>query len=333
MLDKAPQPDDAADFAKQLRAYIEVTLHQPVRVAHWIGATGLPVFLSHRYDFLTGSISRQPCLFAVDRGTIHVTPTEVSKHLVHIERVFDGIVIYAAQRLSADRRARLVANNVSFVIPGNQLYIPQLALDLREYFRARPKRRQAQFSPVTQALLFYHLLSLPQPPEVFLGSYSTMSVWRAYEELRQLDLVKISKRGRANRVDMIAEPRQLLDMAGPFLRDPARSRKYVGTGSMSAGIMQAGESALAALTNLSPPALPVYAVHYKEWSNVIAKSNLTLVEHDEDAKSVMELWHYDPKILANAGIVDRLSLYAQFQHHPDERIAKAAEDLLEHISW
>lgn len=333
MLDKVPQPGDATDFAEQLRAYVEVTLHQPVRFTHWLGATGLPVFLSHRYDFLTGSISRHPCLFAVDRGTINVTPTEVSKHLVHIERVFDGIVIYAAQRLSADRRARLIANNVSFVIPGNQLYIPQLALDLREYFRARPKRKQAQFSPVTQALLFYHLLSLPQPPEAFLGSYSTMSAWRAYEELRQLELVKISKRGRANWIDLIAEPRQLFDMAGPFLRDPARSRKYVGTGSMSAGIMQAGESALAALTDLSPPALPVYAVHYKEWGRVIADSNLTLVKHDEDAKSIMELWHYDPKILATAGIVDRLSLYAQFRNHSDERIAKAAEDLLEQISW
>ena len=333
MLDKVPQPNDAADFAEQLSAYIEVTLHQPVRFTRWIGTSGLPVFLSHRYDFLSGSISRQPCLFAVDRGTINVTPTEVSKHLVHIERAFDGIVIYTAQRLSADRRARLIANNVSFVIPGNQLYIPQLALDLREYFRARPKRKQDQFSPVTQALLFYHLLSLPQPPEALLGSYSTMSVWRGYEELRQLDLVKISKRGRANWIDLIAEPRQLLDLAGPYLREPARSRKYVGTGSLSPGIMQAGESALAALTDLSPPALPVYAVHYKEWGGVIADSNLTLVKHDEDAKSIMELWHYDPKILATAGIVDRMSLYAQFRNHSDERIAKSAEDLLEQISW
>ena len=333
MLDKAPQPGDSADFAEQLRAYIEITLHQPVRFTHWNGATGLPVFLSQRYDFLTGSISQQPCLFAVDRGTINVTPVEVSKHLVHIERVFDGIVIYTAQRLSADRRARLIANNVSFVIPGNQLYIPQLALDLREYFRARPKRRQAQFSPVAQALLFYHLLGMPQPAEALQGSYSAMSVWRAYEELRQLDLVKISKRGRANWIDLIADPRKLLDMAGPYLRDPARSRKHVGAGSMSAGIMQAGESALAALTDLSPPALPVYAVHYKEWGNVIAESNLRLVKHDEDATSIMELWHYDPKILANAGIVDRLSLYAQFRNHFDERIAKAAEDLLEQISW
>ncbi len=190
-----------------------------------------------------------------------------------------------------------------------------------------------QISPVAQALLFYHLLKLPLPGKALLGSYSTMSVWRAYGELRQLDLVKISKRGRANWIDLISEPRKLLDMAGPYLRDPARSRKYVSTGSLSAGIMQAGESALAALTDLSPPSLPVHAVHYKEWDNVIADSNLTLAKYDEDAKSIVELWHYDPKILANAGAVDRLSLYAQFRNHSDERIAKAAEDLLEQIPW
>ena len=334
MLEKAIQPASADDFAEQLRTYVETTLHQPVQLSRWNGTAGLPTFLSHRYDFFTGSVSHQPCLFAVDRDIISARPTEVAKHLAHIERAFDGIVIYAAQRLSADRRARLIANGVSFIIPRNQLYIPQLALDLREYFRARPKRRPEQLSPVTQTVLFHHLLRPPQSAKALHDSYSAMSVWRAYEELRLLDLINITKHGRTNKIEFIAEPSHLIDTARSYLRNPVRSQKNIGAGLILPHIRQAGESALSTLTDLSPPPVSVCAVHYKEWSSVIAASDLTVVEHVEEATSVIELWHYDPMILAHSGVVvDRLSLYAQFWNHPDERVAKAAEDLLEQISW
>ena len=80
-----------------------------------------------------------------------------------------------------------------------------------------------------------------------------MSVWRAYEELRQLDLVKVTKRGRTNWVELNSEPRHLIDKARPYLRNPVRSQKNVGAGFFAPNVMQAGESALAALTDLSPP--------------------------------------------------------------------------------
>ena len=334
MLDKFQQPHISTDFSERLRAYIESTLHQPVRLAHWRGSTGLPVFLSQRYDFFTGMVSNQRCLFAIDPGVDCLTPAEIARHLAHIERAFDGIVIYAAQRLSADRRARLITKGAPFVIPGNQLYIPQLALDLREYFRARPKPRPEQLSPVAQAVLFHHLLHPSNPGKALQDSYSEMSVWRAYEELRQLDLVKVTKRGRNNRIALNAGPRHLIDMARPYLRNPVRGQKNVSAGFIAPHIMQAGEAALAELTNLSPPALPVCAVHYKDWGSMAGELELTEVEFVEDADSVIELWHYDPKLLAPEGIiVDRLSLHAQFWNHPDERVAKSAEDLLEQVSW
>ena len=334
MLETVLQPNGDAGFTEQLRTYIEGTLHQPVQLTRWKGAASLPVFLSRRYDFMMGTIAHQPCLFAIDQDTVSATPKELSRQIAQIGRDFDGIVIYAAQRLSADRRARLIANGTPFAIPHNQLYIPQLAFDLRDYFRARPKPRPEHISPVAQAVLFHHLLRLPQSDKGLQDSYSGMSVWRAYEELKQLDLMKVTKRGRSNWIELNSDPRHLIDMARPYLRNPVRRQKNVDAGFLGPHIMQAGESALAALTDLSPPPLPVYAVHYKDWSNMVEASELTEVEFVEDATSVIELWHYDPKILVRDGVVvDRLSLYAQFWNHADERVAKAAEDLLEQVSW
>ena len=96
---------------------------------------------------------------------------------------------------------------------------------------------------------------------------------------------------------------------------------------------RAGESALAALTDLSPPQQPVEAIHINEWRVLGKVLDIAMVKHKDEASSVLELWHYDPKILSADPIVDPLSLYAQFWDHPDERVAGAAESLLERLEW
>ena len=326
------------NFVEILRAYISDTLHQPVDLRGWDGVSHLPTFLSQRYELLSGEIARQSCLLAVDKHIIAAKPAEIAKHFARIERAFNGLVIYAGQQLSADRRSRLIANGVPFVIPGNQLYIPQIALDLREHFRARPKRSPEQLSPVAQAVLFHHLLrrndgaTTPSRLAKVLY-YSAMSVGRAFDELRRLNLAEIKKDGRTKKIEFTAAPRSLIETARPFLRNPARGHRYIRGGNILPHMIQGGESALSALTDLSPPLIPVHAVHYKRWDVTSLASEVAVVNHVDEATSVIELWYYNPNILSDTGIVDRLSLYAEFWDHKDERIAKAAEDLLGQISW
>lgn len=336
MLETAKELPNGDDFAEQLGAYIAATLHRNVQLARWDGATSLATFLSHRYAFHRGLIAQQPCLFVVDRDNTDATPAEVAKHMARIGRTFDGTVVYATQRLSADRRARLIAYGVPFVIPGNQLYIPQLAIDLREHFRARPKRSLDQLSPTAQAVLFHHLLRLDErentPSRLAKALYySAMSVGRAFDQLATLNLAKVTKQGRTKKIAFAAEPRALIDTARPYLRNPARGQKYVRSGPNMPNLQRAGESALSELTDLSPPSLPANAVHYNEWRNVALVTDLTVVKHVDEADSVIELWHYDPQTLSDDAVVDALSLYAQFWDHSDERVAKAADDLLERI--
>ena len=333
MLDKTLQTTGNGDIAEQISTYIGTVLHQPVRIKRWQGASGLPVFLSQRYEFYAGLIARQACLFAFDRDVISATPKEIAGHIRLIGRAYDGIVIYTAQSLTADRRARLIAKGVAFIIPRNQLYIPQLALDLREYFRSRPKLKPEQLVPASQAVLFHHLLWPSRPDKALRDTYSAMTISRAYDELKRLDLIKVTKHGRSNRIEHIGESRDLLKRAVPFLCNPVRTRVYLGACTLPSGITQAGESALAALTDLSPPPLPTYAVHHKAGRSIIAVDGPPIINDTDEAVAMIEFWHYDPAILADAGVVDRLSLYAQFRDHPDERVAGAAKALLEQIAW
>jgi len=58
-------------------------------------------------------------------------------------------LIYVRAQVTAYNRKRLIEQKVPFIVPGNQMYLPMLAIDLREHFRrireeaptsARPRR-------------------------------------------------------------------------------------------------------------------------------------------------------------------------------------------------
>ena len=95
----------------------------------------------------------------------------------------------------------------------------------------------------------------------------------------------------------------------------------------------AGETALANITGLAPPHLPVYAVHSDDWTTLAETPDVVTVDDPDQADALIELWHYRPDVLSEYVTVDSLSLYAQFRNHPDERVAKAADDALEHVAW
>src|SRR5436190_285935 len=69
-------------------------------------------------------------------------------------------VVFAAASVTAHNRSRLIGQRIGFIVPGNQLYIPELAMDLREHFRASKSRHADGLSPAAQAVLFHHILHL-----------------------------------------------------------------------------------------------------------------------------------------------------------------------------
>jgi len=337
MLVTSLKPNNRNDFAETLRGYVAATLHRPVDLAGWDGASSLPSFLSQRYDFYTALIGHQPCLFAADRGTVGATPGEVAKHIARIENAFDGVVIYAAPHVSADRRSRLLASGVAFIVPGNQLYVPSLALDLRDNFHARPKRRLDQLSPVAQAVLFYGILNTHEflideagraPSRLAKAiDYSAMSVGRAFDELARADLANVKKRGRSKAIVFADDGRALIEVARPLLRNPVRIRKFIQGDPIVPPMKLAGESALGNITGLSPPPIPEFAVHSDEWLSLVANHDVVVVGDAEQADAVVELWYYRPDVLSEYVTVDPLSLYAEYWDDPNERIAK------DHVSW
>ncbi|MGI9228903.1 MAG: hypothetical protein ACR2P9_03490 [Gammaproteobacteria bacterium] len=323
-------------FVATLEQHISHTLHYPIRVAAVGVAPSLPVFMGRMYQFYEGHLFGKRCIFLVSLGDA-TTPAEIAKHIGLVRAVEDAIVVYAAQSLSAHNRARLIKHGISFVVPGNQIYFPELEMDLREHFLTIRKIHTARLSPATQTVLFHHLLRLDSaaitPPLLAAQlHYSAMSIGRAFNDLAATGFAHIERRGRERHIQFDSERRRLLNAMRDFLRNPVRSERFVRGRPVKGVLKLAGESALSELTELSAPPITTFAVVASDWEKIAQDHNLIEVGLRE-ADCIVELWAYNPAALSDSSTVDPLSLYAQFHDRRDERVAMAANKLLEDIAW
>ena len=323
-------------FAEALERYLGETLHDRIRVTEIGGTFSLPSFLERAYKLYEAQIAGRRCIFVAARENV-ATPSDIAKHVGLVRFAIEAVVVFAAPALSAHNRSRLLSHGVAFVVPGNQLYIPALAMDLREHFRA-PKLQDADgLSPAAQAVLFHHLLRPDKnasTPSLLAKRlhYSAMSIGRAFDDLVAVRLAETEKHGKERHIRFKASGRPLLDVARDYLRSPVRAVKFVKGNFVGAPLKTAGESALAELTDLSRPRMDAYAIAASDWKTVARDRGL--VETDRhDADHMVETWSYDPAGLSDMPTVDPLSLYAQFKDHNDERVAAAAERLVEGLPW
>ena len=321
---------------ERLEKYLANVLQSSICLRDWTWQERLPVFLAHLYGFFETRIGSTPLLFMYARKEGEHTPAEVAKHCKRVTMVFDGIVVYSADRLPAGFRARLIAAGIAFAVPGNQLFVPELATDLREHFRGLRTTKPNKLSPSAQLVLFHHLLKEEMlrssaPTELAERlEYSTMTVSRAFDELDAAGLAKVEKRGRMKFLSFSAQGRSLIKMAKSLLINPERRLVHVRWAKEPKKLPLAGLHALARRSDLNPPSgPPVYAVTRKNWHEFLDDGLADPAETQYDSDGAFEIWKYDPRLLSQDDVVDPLSLFAQYWDNPDERVSAAADQLLE----
>ena len=245
--------------AAALQRYLEDTLHEPASVVALERAPNLPSFLSRMYSLHEGHIAGRRCIFLATADNT-ATPSNISKHIALVRPTVDAIVVFVAPWLSAHHRARLHRTRIPFVVPGKQLYIPDLAMDLREHFRTPKPRRAAGLSPAAQAVLFHRSCgsTRPRQSQSLVATqlhYSAMSIGRAFDDLVGAGLAQTDRHGRERRIQFKTEGRQLFDAAHDLLRSPVRTEKFIRDVHAAPPLKHAGESALAGADRPVPAAL------------------------------------------------------------------------------
>lgn len=323
-----------------LQEYLHDTLDIVPKVRPWAGAGKLPYFLQDAFEIRELKLLDRPILLAIDRQANKPVLANVRAQLDKLRALAGHPVVYVTGALASYERKRLIDQKVPFIVPGNQLYLPDLGIDLREYFRQRPQLPDTALSPATQAMLITALLRKPwqadwQPAEVVteLG-YTPMTLSRAVKELTAAGIATLRNEGRARRLHMERSAAETWEHAKPLLRSPVKRRVWAHPipRLKPPHVRLAGLSALARFSMLTEPEWPIYALSPVQWKAATQAGLATLPEQLPGSRE-WQLWHYNPALVPDSATVDPLSLTLSLQDEADERVQLALGELKERFPW
>jgi len=319
----------------------------------------VPFFLRGRYNLAEGDFhGRQHLFFSPRRDFQDWTPSVIQFDREQLDGIFHRPPIFVAERIQPNQRHRLIRLRIPFIVPGTQMYLPDLMIDLREHFANQRAKPIEILSPSAQHLF---LMAVEQRMEHFENAhtlaekvgYSAMTIGRAMDELDETELATITRSGKTKSLIFRLENeavdwRSLWERGLPHLRSPVKRSfpLYECPAHLLAPAQLGGLSALAHYSMLSEPKTKVWVIG-SEWlrKNGVAFENAEAPGPDWGNES-LEIWSYDPGLSGNGdsswirgphgvrgGIVDRLSLYLALRDSKDERVEQALEHMIGDIPW
>lgn len=299
---------------------------------------GVVQYIAARYHFSRVRLVGRTVVLVEPRGQSAHTPSLVAKDLQHLKDCLGEPVAIVRDRLASWERGRYIAAGIPFIIPGEQLFLPMLLLDLREVKR-RPiaeVRHLGHLTWAAQAVALRHLLAedvedVPLQDLAERFGYSRMTLTKVQRELESHGLCRVATVGRTKRLVFEPDRRRLWKKLLAVARSPVRERLLLNRCDINLPI--SGLSALSAKTDIadeSPGILAAAASQAKE----LAEKKLIEVTPDPDAAVViLEVWNIDPSLLSKERVVDPLSLYLSMADDADERVQTALESMMEELPW
>lgn len=304
-------------------------------------ATLLPYYLQDLFEYKQVELVGQPIILAMQKTLPQQPLREVSVQLARISESLKLPVVYCLTHLASYQRRNLIERKVAFIVPGNQMYLPDLGIDLREHFRPSSKTKLKQFSPSTQAILIWHLLNQPIQDHWFLSEsaltlgYTLMTATRAIKELVEANLVEVILVGRKKNLRMLHSRETTWQKAKPFMRSPVK-RTFWAQGPLTLippNIKLSGLSALSEQTMLSGPPQTCFAMTAEQWQEAVKQGVQEIPDLETRTDTYeLEIWAYSPAITVESKTVDLLSLWLSLNTCTDDRVQMALDQLQEQIN-
>lgn len=319
-------------------SYLREVLGLELQLCYWNTSATFPHHLKAAYTFESCEILGKSFVLFYSQDP-ELTPGAIEKHLEWVESKTGVRGVFVADTLESYNRKRLIERKIPFIVPKNQLYLPDLALDLREHLK-KAKKTVEKLSPASQVIVLSFLLGRLKDASRLSPTglakqfpYAKMSMSRSLDELRLLGLVQTTGEGRNAYSQFVCSGLQLWQQATPFLRSPVNKRVYLDE-LFHQLCFKAGEFALDEMTMLVSRR-ETWAVTSKEWKDLQGKDDIHIIPKvsKDMAHAELEIWSYAPNLLSDGPLVDPLSLALSLRHNTDERVEMAVDELLHQMTW
>ena len=123
----------------------------------------LPMYIHETFKLYRTDFFNTEIILAELKNDDKLSIQQTEKQVIQIKKLLNHKVVVVLENVQAYNRKRLIAKGINFIVPGKQLYMPDLLIDLRENF-VNPKTKQANESllPSAQFLLIYHIIHRQQ---------------------------------------------------------------------------------------------------------------------------------------------------------------------------
>lgn len=272
-----------------------------------------------------------------------LTTGGVMKNLVVFAGIFGKIIVLVADDMSGIRKRRLIQDRINFIVPGKQMFLPALMVNLTEEADTRNySKTKDTLLPSAQFILFYHILHKTKYPQAQVEDlpfknlakllhYTPMAISYAVENMVLHGLCEVEGT-REKFIRFTAERSELWEMAANYLIDPVLKTVYADAMPPSIIYRRTGIDALAEYGDITPEGTAHYALG-KQTYFAMEKTGALKNVNSEEGNIKIDVWKYEPEPLAfgisHEGNVDPLSLYLTLKDVEDERINMALEQLIE----
>ncbi|TSA34195.1 MAG: MarR family transcriptional regulator [Porphyromonadaceae bacterium] len=335
---------------KQLKQYIEGTLGLIIEPVPFPSAKmgGLPMFIGETYTLEHAVMFDRELVFAEPRANVGFSIQQIEKHFELIRKELNVDVILVLSELAAYYRKRLIEKGISFVVPGKQLFLPNLLIDLREnYTHPKTRERGLKLLPSAQFLLIYHLLHRHEKKQIesysfkkiakVLG-YTAMAITKVAENLKQLEIIEVAGdkekfiRFKLDRAELWRDLEQRNLWINPVLK-----KVFVDEKPNGVFMLLSNATALPQYTDMNPSRQEFFALD-KTLYYGLQKNNVLRNANESEGKYCLEIWKYNPLTLVgempnDSAVVDPLSLYLSLKENHDERMEMALEQIINKFIW
>jgi len=296
----------------------------------------MPLYLRNRFDiYRTYLLNKEVVLvYAKDLNT---ETKQIEKQRQNLRSFFNSPVIIVFEEISAVARQRLINKKINFIVPGKQMFLPELLMDLRETYKV-PYKTDKKLLPSAQVILIYNILNRNEAVENYSFkelaqkfNYTQMAITKAANNLSNHKICDI-KGTKEKYLYFNIDKRELWNEALNLLANPVNKQVYVDELPQNTELYKSNEAALPVYTEIAEGNQLYYAIFKDRFYQLQREERLKNL-NEEEGNYCMEIWKYNPGILTQHDYVDPLSLYISLKENTDERIQMALEQILKTYIW
>ena len=302
----------------------------------------LPYIFKNNFNFYVTHLHNHELILVKVNKEDAFNAAQLRQQVVAIQKVLGEKIIIVTEDIKAINRKRLIDQKISFIVPGKQMFLAELLIDIQDFNKDKEFQKEFLLLPSAQLILLYQILhkddslskyTFKELAEKF--RYTQMGITKAIENLKRLAIVEVVGTKEKN-IIFENDVQKLWKSTEKYLINPVFKTVYVDE-KPAIKMYCSNTMALEEYSDMNPSKLEYFAIEKTKFYE-LEKNNLLVNLNNESGNYALEAWKYNPELIAK-GItkknnVDPLSLYISLKDgFIDERTDMALDQIIEKYVW